>query len=237
MEPTMANFPKIQCPFIRKNFKVDKEQWKEHGSKLGLRTPEAYLVVNEINPGYEWVLDDKDTFAVEKLNGTSCSIKTENGQILAVQNRLNVVDPLSIGKSKIAILEGMFQAAVKGYIPWDGETYGEVIGPKLQGNPYDLPTHLFYPFNKAIKDLRYRSFHEHDRTFDNWSDWFKDWLMSRFYTKRFKRDEQKNTVMAEGIVFYNLKRKAEGKVSMAKLRRDMFEWYYSDKIEIIDYDR
>ncbi len=44
-------------------------------------------------------------------------------------------------------------------------------------------------------------------------------------------------VMAEGVVFYNLKRKAEGKIWQAKLRRDMFEWYISDKIDIYDYDK
>jgi hypothetical protein len=43
--------------------------------------------------------------------------------------------------------------------------------------------------------------------------------------------------MAEGIVFYSLKRKAEKKVYMAKLRRDMFDFYYSDKIEIYGYNK
>ena len=42
--------------------------------------------------------------------------------------------------------------------------------------------------------------------------------------------------MSEGIILYNLKRKAEKKTYMAKLRRDMFEWFYSDKIEIYGYD-
>ncbi len=37
---------------------------------------------------------------------------------------------------------------------------------------------------------------------------------------------------AEGIVIYNLRRKEEGKTYMAKLRRDMFSFYYEDKIKI-----
>jgi hypothetical protein len=41
--------------------------------------------------------------------------------------------------------------------------------------------------------------------------------------------------MAEGLVFYNLERKKENKVYRAKLRRDMYEWFYSDKIRIL-YD-
>jgi hypothetical protein len=40
-------------------------------------------------------------------------------------------------------------------------------------------------------------------------------------------------VFAEGVIFYNLKRKAEGKTHMAKLRRDMFDWYYHSKIAIL----
>ena len=60
----------------------------------------------------------------------------------------------------------------------------ESIGPKLQGNPYKLDVHLWYPFEKAVADLRYSSFHEHARTFNNWSVWFKTGLVSRFFTKR-----------------------------------------------------
>jgi hypothetical protein len=36
------------------------------------------------------------------------------------------------------------------------------------------------------------------------------------------------------VVFYNLKRKAENRIWMAKLRRDMFDWFY-EGIEIFDY--
>jgi hypothetical protein len=38
--------------------------------------------------------------------------------------------------------------------------------------------------------------------------------------------------MAEGLVFYNLKRKENKETYQAKLRRNMFDWFYSDKIEI-----
>ena len=44
-------------------------------------------------------------------------------------------------------------------------------------------------------------------------------------------------MFAEGVVFYNLKRKAASQSWMAKLRRDMFDWFYSDKIAILDYDK
>lgn len=233
--PLLTDFPKIHCPFVRQTFRVNKEQWKQLGSKLQLREPMAYLVVNKVNPHYEWVFDDPDTIAVEKLDGTNVKIKTENGRLVAVQNRLNVIDPLQVIKGKGFIIEGIFQAIDKGYVQSDGEQVGELIGPKLQNNPYKLDTHLWYPFERAISDLKYRSFHEHARTFDNWSSWFQDSLLSRFFTKCASKHGLDDRVFAEGIIFYNLRRKTEGKSWMAKLRRDMYPWYY-EGIEIYDYD-
>ena len=233
---TLSDFPKLQCPFIRQIFRVDKEQWRQHGARMGLREPQAYLAVNRVNPGYEWVFDDPDTFAVEKLNGTNVKIRTEQGRLVAVQNRLNVIDPLQIVTGNTYIMEGLFQAIGKGYIKKDGEQAGECIGPKLQSNPYKLTTHLWYPFDTACERLRYNSFGEHARTFDNWSSWFKDGLISRFHTKLAAKTGDQEKVMAEGVVFYNLKRKALGEKWMAKLRRDMFVWYYQDTVPVCNYD-
>lgn len=236
-EVLLNDFPKLQCPFIRQTFKIDKDEWKKKRRVTKLRTPEAYLVTDRVNPGYEWVFEDKDTFAVEKLDGTNVKILTEDGRLKVVQNRKNPIDPLQVMKGKTFIIEGIFQAIGKGYVKENGEQAGEVLGPKLQGNPYNLNVHLWYPFEKAVDSLRYRSFDEHDRTFDNWSSWFKDYLISRFYLKTIKKGATADKVMAEGVVFYNLKRKAENKTWMAKLRRDMFEWFYSDHIEITGYDK
>ena len=235
-QPKLTDFPKLYCPFIRQTFKVNVDQWKKHGSRLQLREPVAYLVVNRINPGFEWVFEDPDTIAVEKLDGTNVKIMTEKGRLVAVQNRLNVIDPLQVIKGQPQIIEGIFQAIGKGYVSMDGVQAGELIGPKVQSNPYKLDTHLWYPFEKAISDLSYRSFKEHERTFQNWSDWFRDFLFSRFYTKRASKLGIDDKVFAEGVVFYNLKRKAEGKSYMAKLRRNMFSWFYANDIEIFDYD-
>ena len=208
----IKDMPKLESPFVRE------------------RINNKYIVTNKIAEGYEWVFEDENTIAVEKLDGSNVKLLTKDGRLVKIQNRKNVIDPLQIIKGQTHYLEGVFQAIGKGYVNKDGEQTGELIGPKLQGNPYELTTHLWYPFSKAVKHLSYRSFHEHDRTFENWSSWFKDWLPSRFTTKRGNKD-----IIAEGIVFYNLKRKAENKIYRAKLRRDMFEWYYSDKIEIYDY--
>lgn len=232
----LSDFPKVHCPFIRQTFKVNKEQWKSHGSKMNLRNPEAYLVVNRINPGYEWVFDDPDTFAVEKLDGSNVKLLTQKGRLIHVQNRMNVIDPLQIIKGKNFIIEGILYSVGKDYIEMDGEQVGELIGPKLQKNPLKLDHHEWYPFKKAITDLRYKSFDEHERNFDNWSGWFKDFLHSRYYTKRASKLGLTDKVFAEGVIFYNLKRREQGKTFMAKLRRDMYPWYYADQIEILDYD-
>lgn len=224
----LTNFPKLHCPFIRETVNVDIEDWEKHGRSLQMRSPEIYMITNQINPGYEWVIDDPDTIAIEKLNGTNLKLLTEEGRLVAVQNRKNIIDVLQVVKGQSHLIEGVFQSIGRGYIEKDGEQNGELIGPKLQGNPYGLVTHLWYPFEKAIKHLRYNSFDEHERSIENWSSWFKDYLYSRFSTKRGD-----NTIMAEGIVLYNLKRKEKGKIWRAKIRRDMFSWYYEDKIKIL----
>lgn len=59
----LSDFPKLECPFVRRLFSVNPEQWKKEGAALGLREPEVYLVTDQINPGYEWVFEDLDTFA------------------------------------------------------------------------------------------------------------------------------------------------------------------------------
>ncbi len=236
MNMILSDFPKLQCPFIRQTFRINKDHYKKFRAQFNLRQPEVYLVVDRVNPGYEWVFDDEETIAVEKLNGTNIKINTEDGRLIAVQNRKNVIDPLRIIGGKGFIMEGLFRAIDKGYVKKDGEQAGELIGPKVQANPYKLNFHLWYPFDKAVASLRYNSFREHKRTFDNWSSWFKGWLFSRFYIKITDKVDKDDKIFAEGVVFYNLKRKSEGKTWMAKLRRDMFDWYYSG-VEIYDYDK
>lgn len=231
----LIDFPKIHCPFIRKLFNVNVEQWKKYGSEFQLRRPKVYLVVDQINPGYEWVFNDPDTFAVEKLNGSNVKILIKDGRLEKIQNRKNIIDPLQVLKGKTFIIEGIFKSIQKGYIRSDNEHSGELIGPKFQGNPYNLDFHEFYPFDRAIKHLRYKSFHNYERTFDNWSLWFKDYLFSLLVMSRTNKNDLK--INSEGVIFYNLKRKNEGKVYMAKLRRDMFKWYYQDKIEVYNYSK
>ena len=62
---TLTDFPKIECPFIRKTYKINADDFKKHGRKLQLRDPEVYLATDEVNPGFEWVFDDPDTMPDE----------------------------------------------------------------------------------------------------------------------------------------------------------------------------
>jgi len=231
----LTDYPKIYCPFIRQTYKVNQEDWKKHGNKYQLRKPEVYLVINKINPDYEWVIEDEETIAIEKLDGTNIKIQTENGRLIALQNRKNIIDPLQIMGGKTHIIEGIFRSIGKGYVEKDGEQVGELIGPKVNGNPYDLLYHEWYPFSRAIGNLKYKSFHNYERTFDNWESWFKKWLFSLYHTKKHPKGTEKK--LAEGVVFYNIKRKQEGKTWRAKLRRDMFSFFYESEIEIYDYNK
>ena len=234
IEPQLSDFPKLECPFVRQRYAVDIQGFKKHGSRLKLREPEVYLVTPEVNPGYEWVFEDSETFAVEKLDGTNVKLKTVKGRLEAVQNRKNVIDPLQLLSGKAFIVEGVLMAATKGWIQSEGEQAGEVLGPKLQANPYQLDYHVWYPFEKSISNLRYKSFDNHARTFENWSHWLRELLFSPLFCAMHKVPHAQCSIKAEGVIFYNLKRKAEGKTYMAKLRRDMFDWYYSDNIAILD---
>lgn len=231
----MRDFPKVGCPFIRQTFRVDVAEWKKHGRRLQLREPRVYLAVNRVNPGYEWVFEDEDTIAVEKLHGTNVKVLLEGGRILAIQNRKNLVDPLEISRGQTFIMEALLQAAARDRLPCDGEHAGEVIGPKLQGNPYQLDVHEWFAFERSISELRYRSFNEHARTYENLSSWFKDYLHSRFFMKRARKAGTEEKIFAEGVIFYNLRRRAEKMTWMAKLRRDMFPWYY-EPLAIPDFD-
>lgn len=116
MSTPLSDFPKMHCPFIRQTFKVDKDNFKQHGAKLQLRTPEVYLVVNRVNPGFEWVFEDPETIAVEKLDGTNVKILVQDGRLVAVQNRLNIIDPLQILHGKTFLMEGIYAAIDKGFL-------------------------------------------------------------------------------------------------------------------------
>jgi len=231
------DFPKVQCPFVRKTYEIDSGDWKKYGKRLGLRSPEVYLVTPEMNEQHEWVFDGEDTYAVEKLHGTNCCVEISDGRLVHVQNRMNEIDILKVVGKKdglppsARLLEGILNASQLGYLE-DGEQYGELIGTRINGNLHKYNGHLFYPFNTARTSLLYRSFRTHPRTFNNFSEWFRLYLKSMLYCRMNKIPLGKifgflscdDTVpFTEGVVFY---KDGSEKTSMSKLRRDMYDWYY-----------
>lgn len=235
------DFTKILCPFVRKTYDIDHDDWRKHGSKMGLREPNVYLVTTEVAEGYSWVLEHKDTTAVEKLHGSNIGIVTENNRLIHIQNRKNIVDPFQINGGRAYMMEGIFGAVDRGYILKDGVQYGECLGPKLNCNIYKLPTHLWYPFTKARESLKYSSFHKYEKSFTSWSEWFRLYLKSIFYCRYHKIPLSDmffhpDVPVAEGVVFYNDTVSVCDKPRMAKLRVDMYPWHYWDKIHIKGLD-
>ena len=229
MEIDAKDMPKLFSPFIR----------EEINGK--------YVVTPEIDPNFRWVFESSE--AVEKLDGTNVSIVIEDGDIKAMFNRKNPIDIWKKGNKRF--VEGILEATDIGIVDIknlpDGRYYGELIGEKVNSDPYKIKGHLWLPFSYLrtkyklkfwdkflleLKDL------DDEEIFEKVSELFKG-LWSLFKRKRgIKGKVNENTVFegmaAEGIVFYKKGIitpkivRYRGKMStfdMAKLRRDMFSWF------------
>ena len=193
----IIDMPKLESPFIR----------REINGK--------YVVTNEINPEYEWVFNDDLVMAIEKLDGTNVSICIQDGVITGCWNRSERLPFFNKGKKHI--IEGLLNSFERGYMEFmaDGQHFGECIGPKINGNPYKLNEHLWIPFSTfAQKHLRYKSWGKYPKDFDSISNWFKNDLLPLYALMKGDKEG-----FVEGIVFTH----PDGR--MAKLRRDMFDWY------------
>ena len=187
--------PKLESPFVRKMVGQD------------------YLVTAEIAAGMEWVFEDDSVIAIEKLHGTNVSVIIENGQVISIWNRKNRVN--FFDKTKKHILEGLLEANFKGYLELpDGQWFGELIGKKVNGNPYQLDGHLWIPFQTyAQNHLRYKSWGKYPKDFKTISQWFQE-LMPLYMMKKGVKNG-----FVEGVIFTH----PDGR--LAKLRKDMFSWY------------
>ena len=197
MKLKRKDMPKLYSPFVRKE--IDGE----------------YIVTDEITSGYNWVFDDPSVMCTEKLHGTNVSIVIEHGQIAEIYNRTERIPIINKGKSHITM--GILESFRRGYIDFlgDGQHFGELLGPKVNGNPYKLDTYLWIPFGDYVqKHLRYRSWGKYPTDFDTISHWFEKDLFSLFNSMR-----RTGSTFVEGVVFVH----PDGR--MAKLRRDMFSWY------------
>ncbi len=193
----ITDMPKLESPFVRAE--------NEAGH---------YVVTGQIAEGYEWVFADDSVMAIEKLHGTNVSIAIQDGQIVGLWNRTERLPFFNKGKQHI--VTGVLNAYAKGYTEFlaDGQHFGELIGPKVNGNPYKLDEPLWLPFETYGQNrLRYKCWGKYPKTFESISEWFKE-LWSLYMTRRGDKEG-----FVEGIVFTH----PDGR--MAKLRRDMFDWY------------
>ncbi len=198
----IIDFPKIESLFRRF---LDKDN--------------DYVVIPEINKDLEWALigDENEVAATEKIHGTCCAILIENGTVTAMFNRTNRI-PFVGGTLSKALTEGVNNALAKErFVMCDGLLWGELIGPKIQKNEYNLTEHEWLPFEWIKEHLAYKSYHEYPKNFENVKKWLlsdiKDGGIFSLYMRK------KGIVMKpEGIVFHNLKTG-----QMAKLRIDMFK--------------
>ena len=204
----IEDFPKLKSPFVRKQI----------GSN--------YVVVDEVNEGYEWVFENNNTIAVEKLHGTNVSVLIEDGNVMGVWNRKNRIPHFSSNRGYQHIIMGVFNSINAGYVDSlvDGLHFGELIGEKYHNNPYDINGHLWIPFEYLKNHCYYKSWGKYPKTFDAISEWFEKDLVSLYYCRKhgltlMDKDKLEERGFVEGIVFYH----PDGR--MAKLRRDMFGWF------------
>lgn len=232
----VTRFPKVQSPFTRSE--------TENGH---------YTVNDEVQDGYEWVFNNDDVIAVEKLHGTNCAVKVwygEEGIEVTPWSRfgpadMNRVDPFGMTNHQ-RVTRAFQNSLQRGYLDDldEGVHYGEVVGPKLHGNPHELSEHLFIPFSWLADKCAYRSWGEYPKTLDSLRNWFSEDLFSLFYSRIHGTDldsaSVSNGTFCEGIVFFHPDaepteqgvtteeqslgggRYRKVAPNFAKLRRDMF---------------
>ncbi len=190
----ICDMPKLHSPFVREK--------NEKGE---------YVVTPVIEEGYEWVFEDSEVKAVEKLHGTNVSIYIQDGVIIGIWNRTARIPFFNCGKEYI--IDGVREAYKRKYtkLLLDGQHFGECIGPKINGNPYKLDKVLWVPFSRLQTNYSYKSWGKYPKTYEAISGWFKE-LMPLF-GRRYGSD------FVEGVVFTHL----DGR--MAKLRIDMYDWF------------
>ncbi len=209
----LKDMPKLECPFERANVK-------------GV----GYVCVPKFRREFQWILDKDKVIATEKFDGTNVSVYIEDGTIKRVLNRTNNVD---VWKRKNWFYNGIKRAIDEGKFKLDmlinGQYFGELMGEKINGNPYELDEPLWLPFDYVKKHYYFKFYYDWlsdkfpEKTiidkyvYEQFSDLFKS-LKSLWFRTKGKE------IAPEGIVFYN---KETGK--MCKLRGDMFDWFTGNR--------
>lgn len=194
----VKRFPKVKSPF--------KRQEDENGD---------YVVYDEINDGFEWVFENDDVIAVEKLDGTNCAVKIEH--VPDDHNNIEAwtrhgyepfqkAEPYGQTPHQY-IVRAMQNSLRRGYLDnlQDGVHYGESVGPDFQGNPHELDENLFIPFSWLKDKCSYNSWGKYPKNFDTIKGWFEDDLFSLFASRMhgMSLDDAsvKNGTFVEGLMF------------------------------------
>lgn len=221
-------FPKLKVPYERE----DKGAYT--------------IATDEVKDDFNWVFDRADeVVAVEKVDGENIRVDfNEDGEPVAIYRRNDFhyedgervydLEEISLwDEHESHYTEGIANAFGQGWtdhIPDERTSeFGELVGPKVQGNRYDLNKHYWVPFSYAHNRLEVESYGEYPTDYDTISDWFDGMLPPLFYSKMhggMPFDEARKNANVEGLVFVLQTDDPLHEQPMAKLRRSDFPWYY-----------
>lgn len=210
------NMPKLQSPWKRDSKLVDG----------GIH----YVVADIKDTDFLWVFEDPEVYAMEKLDGTNMSVVIQDGKLIQVWNRKNLVSNLVDDEWEHIKDFGHILEAIKNSteqienLP-DGQHFGECIGLGIQHNPMDIPDKRWVPFNTYGKEnMVYDDWKDIPKDFESMSKYMKN-LKSKYYAINHDGKEE----YAEGLVLY---RPSTG--DRVKLRRDMYDWWITDNVGVIN---
>jgi hypothetical protein len=223
MENRVTYFPKVCSPYER---------------------DEDGFVTGVIRDGYEWVFEETENVkAVEKLDGENVSVTFDsNFEPVGIHRRNGAVDPtvvegraynmaeIPLWEGDKMYTEGVLNAFDKGWIDYisePGQHFGELVGPRVQGNRYDLSEHYWVPFDYAAECLEIESYGQYGVAFSDIESWFEQTgIVPLFYHKMhdglsFEKASERHDV--EGVVFTHTDPSSIEIIPYAKIRGDMFD--------------
>lgn len=191
-------FPKVKSPLEREE--------NDNGD---------YVVHDEIMDGFEWVFENDDVIAVEKLHGTNCCVDVthdEHGMEIRGYTRhghepMQEVLPYGPMTDHHYLARAFQNSLRRGYLDDldEGVHYGEVVGPDFHENAHELEENLFIPFEWLADKCSYESWGKYPKTFDALENWFSDQLFSLFNSRMHGEDLESSSVsngtFCEGIIF------------------------------------
>jgi hypothetical protein len=226
----ISSFPKLHAPF-------------ERSGPIGEKR-----LTQEVNSGYEWVFDEAtDVLAVEKLDGENVAVEFDESFTPTSIHRRDGArgDPSKNGYDMAEVplwdedeshyTEGIANAFGRGWIDYiesPGLAWGELVGPRLQGNRYDLDKHYWVPFAYARERLVYESYGEYPTGYDALRDWFLEQELNPLFYRKMNGgipfDQAKAESSTEGIIFTHPEPDRITGPRMAKLKPTMFPEYHTE---------